>query len=178
MISLPAEWCSPIHASSNPSVSMCSISSRSASSDKVGLCSGGWNGAIKLPNRIRIVLPFVATQPSEPVGSSQTATLWSYLVWAKLGSHAGPEPDEVNMPHVASALTDQDFTIDWQPERVTADHTERADLLVSIGCDHNTTPATAEVPEWDVLLISQDLLGSLQAIRSHTETLAKTLAAS
>jgi len=41
MISLPAEWCSPIHASSNPSVSMCSMSCRSFSSDKVGLCSGG-----------------------------------------------------------------------------------------------------------------------------------------
>jgi hypothetical protein len=59
MISLPAEWCSPIHASSKPSRSMCWISSRSYSSDSVGLCSGGWNGAMNVPNLMRIAeVPF------------------------------------------------------------------------------------------------------------------------
>src|SRR5215475_2444403 len=53
MISLPAEWCSPIQASSKPSRSRCSISARSPSSRMVGLTPAGWNGAMKIPKRIR-----------------------------------------------------------------------------------------------------------------------------
>ena len=50
MISKPAEWCSPIHASSKPSVSRCSMSWRSRSSARVGFWPTGWNGARKIPN--------------------------------------------------------------------------------------------------------------------------------
>src|SRR3954453_4166634 len=51
--SLPAEWCSPIHASSKPSLSRCSINSKSLSSRIVGLTPAGWNGAMKMPKRMR-----------------------------------------------------------------------------------------------------------------------------
>ena len=53
MISNPAEWCSPIHASWNPSSSIAAISSRSRSMASVGFCPVGWKGAMKIPNRIR-----------------------------------------------------------------------------------------------------------------------------
>ncbi len=89
---------------------------------------------------------------------------------------AGPEPDQVNMPPVVGALADQGYTIGWEPELVTVDHTSQADVLVSIGCDHGSIPTTSEIIEWDVPLISQDLMGSLQAIHAHAETLAKSLA--
>ena len=53
MISVPAEWCSPIQASSQPRASRCSISSRSRWSAKVGFSPAGWNGAMKIPKRSR-----------------------------------------------------------------------------------------------------------------------------
>ena len=89
---------------------------------------------------------------------------------------AGPEPDQVNMPTVAGALADQGYTIGWEPELVTAEHTAQADLLVSIGCDHAAIPTTSDLVEWDVPLISKDLMGSLQAIHKHAEALAESLA--
>lgn len=90
---------------------------------------------------------------------------------------AGPDPDEVNMPTVAGALSDQGFTIGWEPELVTVEHTSHADLLISIGCDHETIPTSGELVEWDVPLISQDLMGSLQSIHEHAEALARSMAA-
>ncbi len=89
---------------------------------------------------------------------------------------AGPDPDEVNMPHVAAALIDQGFTIGWQPKLISVEDTSAADLLISIGCGHETIPGNAEITEWDVPLISQDLQGSLQAIHGHAESLARELA--
>src|SRR4029079_813008 len=51
MISLPAEWCSPIHTSSKPTLSRCSTNSRSRCSARVGLVPTRWNGAMKYPKR-------------------------------------------------------------------------------------------------------------------------------
>src|SRR5882757_185068 len=51
MIYQPPEWRSPIHASSKPSRSRCSIRARSCSSSNVGLRPALWNGARKMPNR-------------------------------------------------------------------------------------------------------------------------------
>ena len=53
MISQPALWCSPIHASSYPSVSSHWIVSRSRSKERVGFSPFQWNGAIKIPNFMR-----------------------------------------------------------------------------------------------------------------------------
>ena len=53
MISNPAEWCSPIHASSKPRRSIATIRSRSRSMASVGFCPTGWKGAMKFPKRIR-----------------------------------------------------------------------------------------------------------------------------
>ena len=53
MISHPALWCSPIHASSYPRWSSSSISSRSRCRARVGLSPTGWNGAMKMPNFMR-----------------------------------------------------------------------------------------------------------------------------
>ena len=52
MISNPAEWCSPIHASAKPSRSIATIRSRSRSMASVGFCPTGWKGAMKFPKRI------------------------------------------------------------------------------------------------------------------------------
>lgn len=52
MISNPAEWCSPIHASSKPRRSMAAIRARSRSMARVGFCPTGWNGAMKFPKRM------------------------------------------------------------------------------------------------------------------------------
>src|SRR5262245_23369966 len=52
MISYPPEWCSPNHASSNPSRSRATVRSRSYSRASVGLWPTGWKGAKKTPKRM------------------------------------------------------------------------------------------------------------------------------
>ena len=56
MISVPAEWCSPIQASSHPSLSRWATSSRSRSMASVGFSPAWWNGAMKMPKRRRSVI--------------------------------------------------------------------------------------------------------------------------
>lgn len=90
-------------------------------------------------------------------------------------SVAGPEPDETNMPNVVEALTAQGYRIDWNPHLVSEQDTADASHLISIGCDHNTIPTNAEITEWDVPLISQDLFGALRAIHDRCEDLANQL---
>ena len=53
MVSQPALWCSPTHASSNPNSSNHSISSMSRFNDRVGFSPSQWNGAINIPNLSR-----------------------------------------------------------------------------------------------------------------------------
>ena len=56
MVSMPAEWCSPIHASSNPKPSSSSISSMSRAKQRVGFSVMPWNGARKTPWRRLVVM--------------------------------------------------------------------------------------------------------------------------
>lgn len=90
-------------------------------------------------------------------------------------SIAGTDPDEVNMPNVVAALADQGHTIRWSPTLVTAQHTEAADLLVSVGCDHELIPTDQPITDWQVPMISEDLLASLRAIHEKAEALALQL---
>lgn len=90
---------------------------------------------------------------------------------------AGTEPDAVNMPTVVEALSAQGYRIDWEPRLVTEAATEAADHVISIGCDHAAIPSAAPITEWDVPLISADLLGALEAIHQRCEDLARRLAA-
>lgn len=89
---------------------------------------------------------------------------------------AGPEPDPVNMPGVASALETQGYTIDWQPRPVESADVESADVVVSIGCDHSAIPEGRPITEWDVPLLSEDFAGSMEGIHRNAEDLALTLA--
>lgn len=91
---------------------------------------------------------------------------------------AGTDPDEVNMPTVVSALAAQGFTIGWDPKLVDAAATANADVVISIGCDHDEIPTDEDVVEWDVPMLSDDLMGSLQAIYDLAEGLAQTLSSS
>jgi len=89
---------------------------------------------------------------------------------------AGPDPDEANMPTVTEALTAQGYRIDWHPRRITEHDTADAAHVISIGCTNDEIPASDLIIEWDVPLISQDLMGSLRAIHQHCEELARDLA--
>ncbi len=114
-------------------------------------------------------------------GKSLAAATYFRAASSRLGldvsiAVAGPEPDEVNMPPVVEALESQGFTIGWTPRLVDESDTSDAEILISIGCDHETIPGDREVAEWEVPLISQDLAGSLQAIHDNAEALAARLA--
>src|SRR5829696_1316751 len=119
MISVPAEWCSPIHASSKPRRSSSSISARSLSISKVGFSPAGWNGAMKIPNRIR---PAIVATPDRdvtccrsrcypcprrsslrrhrPTGAEERIDLLA-------GLPVDPLADEIGVPVVARVLTDE-----------------------------------------------------------------------
>lgn len=90
-------------------------------------------------------------------------------------SVAGPEPDSYNMTNVQDALESQGHTIDWVPKLVGRDDTETADLLISVGCDHDTIPTTKAITEWDVPMLSNDFPASMRAIHAHAEALADDL---
>jgi len=88
---------------------------------------------------------------------------------------AGTDPDEVNMPTVTSALSAQGFTIDWNPRLVSAEDTERADIIVSVGCDPTQIPTDQEIVEWHVPMLSDDLPESLRSIHDRAEEMATQL---
>jgi hypothetical protein len=72
-------------------------------------------------------------------------------------------------------LSAQGYSIDWHPKLVDVDDTTNADLLVSIGCEHDSIPTDKSIIEWDVPLLSEDFMGSMQAIHDHAEGLADQL---
>lgn len=87
-------------------------------------------------------------------------------------STAGPDPDEHNMPNVTAALIEQGYTIAWDPRLVTTKDTQEADLMISVGCDHDSIPTRDAITEWDVPLLSEDFEGSMTAIHVLAERLA------
>ncbi|MEO5985549.1 MAG: hypothetical protein ABIW50_00695 [Candidatus Limnocylindria bacterium] len=82
---------------------------------------------------------------------------------------AGPEPDEKNIPAVVAALEAQGYEVGWEPRLVTAHDADRADIIVSIGCDRSAIPTSQTVTEWQVPLLSEDLSGSMRAIHERAE---------
>lgn len=87
---------------------------------------------------------------------------------------AGTDPDVRVMPNIKKALEQQGFKVKDSPHAVTAAETERADIVVSIGCDHGDIP-TDTIVEWDVPMLSDDFEGSMNAIYAHAEQLAHSL---
>ena len=113
-------------------------------------------------------------------GKSILAATYFRSACARLGvdavaTVAGTDPDPDVMPNVAAALHRQGFAITDTPRLVTPDDTRTADLIVSIGCDHDEIPAE-QITEWDTPLLSVDLTGSINAIHDHAEALAHQLA--
>ena len=87
---------------------------------------------------------------------------------------AGTDPDDGIMPNVQAAIEAQGFAITDTPRTVSSADVERADIVVSIGCDHSDVPAESIV-EWDVPMLSDDFNASMNAIHYHAEALATSL---
>lgn len=113
-------------------------------------------------------------------GKSLAAATYFRAAAARLGLDvsievAGPDPDEVNMPHVVEALTHQGYTIGWDPRLISEADTVKADVLISVGCEAENIPTSDPLVQWEVPLISVDPAGSLQAIHELAEQLATEL---
>jgi protein-tyrosine-phosphatase len=113
-------------------------------------------------------------------GKSVFAATYFRAAAARLGVDAvaevgGTDPDEDVMPDVRAAIEAQGFVLTDAPRKVTTSDVDRADFVVSIGCDHAEVPAGAIV-EWDVPMLSQDLAASMNAIHERAEALAARLA--
>lgn len=88
---------------------------------------------------------------------------------------AGPEPDAENIPRVQAAIEAQGYTVGWNPQLVTADHTEPADMIVSVGCDHDAIPTDKPITEWEVPMLSEDFPAAINAIHAKAEALAQSM---
>jgi protein-tyrosine-phosphatase len=112
-------------------------------------------------------------------GKSVLAATYFRAAAARLGLDAGADvagtdPDDIIMPNVRTAIEAQGLSITDTPRKVSTADVERADIVVSIGCDRSHVPAEAII-EWDVPLLSDDLNASMNAIHDHAEALAATL---
>lgn len=114
-------------------------------------------------------------------GKSVFAATYFRSAVARLGVDAaadvaGTDPDDTVMPNVRAAIEAQGFAIVDTPSTVSASDVERADIVVSIGCDHDEVPAESIV-EWDVPMLSDDFDASMNAIHHRAEALAASLKA-
>lgn len=112
-------------------------------------------------------------------GKSVFAATFFRAAAARLGVDAvadvaGTDPDDAVMPNVRAAIEAQGFEITDLPKAVSRADVERADIVVSIGCDHRYVPAESIV-EWDVPMLSDDFTASMNAIHDHAEALATSL---
>lgn len=114
-------------------------------------------------------------------GKSVFAATYFRAAAARLGVDAiadvaGTDPDDDIMPDVKAAIEAQGFVITDAPRLVSASDTERADIIVSIGCDRSEMLRN-DVVEWEVPMLSDDFAGSMNAIFERSEALARTLQA-
>lgn len=125
------------------------------------------------PTRVLFMCPHSA-------GKSLIAAAYLQDAAARLGLDveveiAGTDPDEDNMPNVVAALTNQGYEINWSPRLVGTDVVANADHLVSIGCDHSEIPTDRVITEWEVPMLSDDLEGSMAAIKNNVDTMVAAL---
>ena len=94
MVSQPAEWCSPIQASSKPSSSIHSISSMSRAMARVGFSPTRWNGARKMPNSAPCDCRSVPCETSVGLDRSMGPTLTEAMACAdhRAMTEAAPLP--------------------------------------------------------------------------------------
>lgn len=114
-------------------------------------------------------------------GKSVLAATYFRAAAARLGVDAiadvaGTDPDDDVMPNVKAAIEAQGFVITDAPRLVSAGDVERADIIVSIGCDRSEM-LRDDVVEWEVPMLSDDFAGSMNAIFERSEALARTLQA-
>lgn len=90
-------------------------------------------------------------------------------------SVAGTDPDGANMPDVVEALTAEGYDIGWSPRLVSVEDVSASDHVISIGCDPSEIPGGTAITEWDVPMLSEDLPGSMSAIRRKVFGLVRDL---
>jgi pyrimidine-specific ribonucleoside hydrolase len=91
---------------------------------------------------------------------------------------AGTDPDEQVSAGVAARLKEDGIDVsEIRPRKVTAEDVERADVVVSLGCEVEAIPeGVTELRRWDeVPLPSQGMEASRDAIRKRVEELAAEL---
>ena len=92
---------------------------------------------------------------------------------------AGTEPDPVVAPTVAAHLVKQGYAIPiTTPERASKDDVVTADVIISIGCDLTSYPATrGKLVKWDeVPSPSQNFTAADEAIRKRVIALIEEFA--
>lgn len=90
---------------------------------------------------------------------------------------AGTEPDIRNDARVEQALERQGYSIGWSPRLVTAFDLSAADLIVSLGCDHEALPTDKTIIEWPVAKLDEAFDSCVNAIHDRAEALAAEVAA-
>ena len=91
---------------------------------------------------------------------------------------AGTDPDPAVGAAVADHLTQNGYPIPVsKPRRVTVDDMQKADVVVSLGCDlKDVPPGRGKLLTWnDVPGPSENFAGATETIRKHAEALVEEL---
>lgn len=126
-----------------------------------------------MPTNVLFLCPHAA-------GKSILGATYLRAATARMGvevtvSTAGTDPDDEVMPSVRAALEAQGFVVDALPRIVSDAQIEAADMIVSIGCEHDEIPTQKPITEWTVPMLSEDFPAAVKAIHSKAEDLAKLL---
>ena len=112
-------------------------------------------------------------------GKSVFAATYFRAAAARLGIDAvarvaGTDPDADIMPNVRAAIEAQGFHLVDSPRLVSGDDLDDADMIVSIGCDRAAL-ASNDIIEWNVPMLSEDFVASMNDIFDRSEVLARSL---
>jgi arsenate reductase (thioredoxin) len=90
---------------------------------------------------------------------------------------AGTEPDAVISQRVVDLLTADGLDVSaWTPQLVSTADLDRADYVISLGCDlHELRIDSSRSEFWDVPAPSQDLIACRDEIRTRVNALIATL---
>lgn len=88
-------------------------------------------------------------------------------------SNAGTEPDPAIPTKVIDLLATHGLNVsDWQPKLVSSDMLERADRVISLGCDVDVLQVPADKAQtWIVPAPSEDLIACHDAVKSRVKQL-------
>ncbi len=92
-------------------------------------------------------------------------------------ANAGTDPDDRVLPLVQDHLAAEGMVAGQPPRPVRSEHLAPADLIISIGCDHEAIPTDKPIIDWAIPNFSADPPAAFAALDRHVQALIDSIAA-